>query len=113
MILDLPKNEVETNLLTNDVKSQVMGIKKENVNIILNVLRKKIYSNPHLVIVREYSSNARDAHRELGNVQDPISIILPSRLGSQSLIIQDYGIGISEDRFFNIFFLSYFLQLLF
>ena len=103
MILDLPKNEVETNLLTNDVKSQVMGIKKENVNIILNVLRKKIYSNPHLVIVREYSSNARDAHRELGNVQDPISIILPSRLGSQSLIIQDYGIGISEDRFFNIF----------
>ena len=55
-----------------------------------------LYSDPELAVVREYSTNALDAHVEAG-VSRPIEVSLPTAL-SPFLRIRDYGAGLdSED----------------
>lgn len=55
-----------------------------------------LYSNPTLAVVREYSTNARDAHVAAGCPERPIEVTLPN-LMSNTLIIKDYGTGMSKD----------------
>lgn len=69
--------------------------------MIFDILRNKMYSNPILAICREISCNARDAHREVGNL-DPIVIHLPNSI-EPYYKIRDFGPGISPDRMANIF----------
>lgn len=70
--------------------------------VILQILRGKMYSNPIKAICQEIVSNARDAHREKGNVDRPVEVILPTEF-NPSIEIKDYGPGIDEDRIENIF----------
>ncbi len=73
-----------------------------NVGFILSLLRNKIYSNIKRAIVREYSCNARDAHREIGKDDVPIEITIPTFL-DPNLRIRDFGPGISPTRIKEIF----------
>lgn len=70
--------------------------------MIFEILRSKMYSNPILAICREITSNARDAHREVGTPDRPIEIHLPVGL-EPNYRVKDYGPGISPDRMVNIF----------
>jgi Histidine kinase-, DNA gyrase B-, and HSP90-like ATPase len=70
--------------------------------MIFNILRSKMYSNPILAICREITSNARDAHREVGKPDEPIHIHLPVSLEPEYRV-KDFGPGISPDRMVNIF----------
>jgi len=70
--------------------------------MVFDILRNKMYSNPILAICREYSCNARDAHREVGKADQPIEIHLPNNL-EPYFKIKDFGPGISPDRVENIF----------
>lgn len=70
--------------------------------LIFDVLRNKMYSNPILAICREISSNARDAHREVGTPNVPIQIYLPTNI-DPFYKIKDFGPGIGPDRIENIF----------
>ena len=70
--------------------------------MIFNILRSKMYSNPILAICREITSNARDAHREVGKPDEPIHIHLPVGLEPEYRV-KDFGPGISPDRMVNIF----------
>lgn len=74
----------------------------KDTGMIFEILRGKMYSNPILAIAREISSNARDAHREAGKPDEPITIVLPNQL-DWNYRIKDKGPGISPDRMSNIF----------
>lgn len=66
------------------------------------ILRSKMYSNPILAICREITSNARDAHREVGTPDKEVEIHLPYGL-KPVWKVKDFGPGISPDRMINIF----------
>jgi Histidine kinase-, DNA gyrase B-, and HSP90-like ATPase len=70
--------------------------------MIFNILRSKMYSNPILAICREITSNARDAHREVGKPDEAVHIHLPVGLEPEYRV-KDFGPGISPDRMVNIF----------
>src|SRR5271157_2965693 len=74
----------------------------QDQGMIFDILRSKMYSNPILAICREISSNARDAHREVGKADVPVEIHLPIGLEPE-FKVKDFGPGISPDRMLNIF----------
>jgi hypothetical protein len=74
----------------------------QDKGMLFEILRSKMYSNPILAICREITSNARDAHREVGTPDKPIRIHLPVGL-EPFYKVTDFGPGISPDRMVNIF----------
>lgn len=94
-------NETKPYLETSgDLEAQDFGI--QNIGMIFDILRNRMYSNPILAICREISCNARDAHREVGKPEVPIHIHLPNNL-ERYYKIRDFGPGISPDRMSNVF----------
>ena len=83
-----------------DLEEQFFSI--EDQGMIFDILRNKLYSNPILAICREITSNARDAHREVGTPEVPVQITLPNNL-EEYYKVKDFGPGISPDRMVNIF----------
>src|SRR5688572_9715845 len=61
----------------------------------------KLYSDVTTAIIREYSTNAYDAHVMAG-VSDPIEVTLPSMM-SPEFIIRDHGVGMSLEDFRQIY----------
>ena len=61
---------------------------------IRNLIR--MYSNPRLAALREYTSNARDSHKQSG-YKGPVEVTLPSAL-HPFLTIKDYGLGLSREE---------------
>ena len=81
------------------------GIKKEDMGLILEILRSRMYKNPIASICREISSNARDANREVKN-SNPINITFEDSVLFESeicVVFQDEGTGISPDRMADVF----------
>lgn len=72
-----------------------------NVDMVIDILRNKLYSNPIQTLVQEYVSNARDAHREIGQTR-PIKITEPTET-DLTLKIRDYGPGLSPERIDAVF----------
>ena len=68
----------------------------------MTILRDTLYTDKVLAVLREYSSNAWDAHRMIGKGATPIKITLPET-GNPTLCIRDYGPGMSPDEVFTIF----------
>ena len=66
-----------------------MTIDENSLAHIMAVLTD-LYSDPEMAVIREYSTNAYDAHIEIGNIA-PIEVTLPSML-SPFLKIRDYGV---------------------
>ena len=77
-------------------------VKDKNVGHIFSILRNKLYSNKPLAIIREYCTNAFDAHIEAGIADQPIQISFPTAF-KNSLTIRDFGFGLSEDDVYNVF----------
>lgn len=111
MRLKFETHEVET---TEPLASQQMGIREQDMHIVLDLLRNKLWAtapsgrlrlrhkDPVKACVREYLCNARDAHREVGTPDKPVRVILPTEL-SRQIEIQDEGPGISPRRMGDIF----------
>lgn len=74
--------------------------------MIVSILRDKLYSNKIAAVCREVASNSRDANREGGNVKVPV-IINISNDGlldeGMSISFKDSGVGISPSRIDNVF----------
>jgi len=100
MKLDIAKNQVESG--SQEVTSRKMTIRSQDMHIIINILRSKMYSNPIRTICQEIMSNARDAHREYGNPNTPIEIKLPDKY-DPTFYIKDFGVGITPDRMWDVF----------
>ena len=77
------------------------GIAEENMGLVLDILRSKLYSDPIGSITREICANARDAHREVGCADKPIEITSPSILDNHWRVT-DFGPGITPDRMKNV-----------
>jgi hypothetical protein len=78
------------------------GISTADQVHILSILRDRLYTNKVLAVLREYSSNAWDAHREVGKHDVPIRVGIPTYLNPE-LIIRDYGPGLSEEDIFEVY----------
>lgn len=78
-----------------------MGIAAGATSHIMDILSKNLYSDPEMAVIREYSTNALDAHIEAGETR-PIEVTLPTHL-SQFLKIRDYGVGLNEDDIREIY----------
>lgn len=77
-------------------------IKESNVGHIFGILRNQLYSNKPLAIIREYCTNAFDAHVDAGIPERPIEVSFPTHF-KKSLTIRDFGKGLSENEVFTIF----------
>lgn len=78
------------------------GISQNSQAHIMTILRDTLYSDKILAVLREYSSNAWDAHRMVGKNDLPIRITLPET-ETPTLVIRDFGPGMSPDEVFNIY----------
>lgn len=90
MILSDETIDVTTNLNGPSLAFEI----DQTSSLMFSVLRNRMYTNPIYSIVREYSTNARDAQIEAGKEDEPISVYVPGDF----LIIQDSGLGISPER---------------
>ncbi len=77
-----------------------MTVDVSNMAHIMSILTD-LYSDPEKAIIREYSTNAHDAHVEAG-VTRPIEVTLPNAL-SPFLKIKDYGIGLDNEGIKRIY----------
>lgn len=60
-----------------------------------------LYSDTEMAVIREYSTNAYDAHVAAGN-NAPIEVTLPSDL-EPFFKVKDYGVGLSHDEIRDIY----------
>lgn len=61
----------------------------------------KLYSDVTTAIIREYSTNAYDAHIMAGHT-DPIEVTLPSAM-QPFFVVKDHGVGMSMDLFREVY----------
>lgn len=96
-------NEVERNVTVQGALSTSMfGIRQEDTAHVLSILRDKLYSNKILAVLREYASNAWDAHREAGKSDVPIIVNLPTVI-TPHLSIRDFGAGLAEEDVMHLY----------
>ena len=95
--------ESTINVQSSGIQSEsFFNVKESNVGHIFSILRNSLYSDKAGAIIREYSTNAYDAHVQAGIEETPITINCPTRF-NPLLSIRDYGFGLSEDDIFNVF----------
>ena len=82
---------------TEGLLEETFGIDPNNISHILGILRDKMYSDKPLAVIREYATNAYDAHIEAGISDKPIEISLPNDLNPM-LCIRDFGKGMSPQE---------------
>lgn len=87
--------------MSEDMESSTFGISSGDAPHIMRILRDTLYSDRILAVVREYGSNAWDAHQESGQAAKPIKVELPD-LFNPHFKVRDYGTGLSEE---DVFFL--------
>lgn len=78
------------------------GISSKDSAHIMTILRDTLYSDKELAVLREYSSNAWDAHRDFGKGDLPIKVTMPTTL-DPTLTIRDFGPGLSESDVFQVY----------
>lgn len=91
-------NKYESNQQT---ESQSFGI--GDPSVVIEILRNRLYEHKIRTLVQEYMSNARDAHREVGQKRR-IEVVAPTQF-EPTFKVRDFGPGISPDRMANVFVL--------
>jgi len=76
------------------------GIDREDMSFIARLLRDDMYSDKMLAVVREYCTNAVDAHQKAGIGETPIRIKVPTAM-EPVLKIRDFGAGIAKEEIFD------------
>ena len=96
------KLSTDNNRYTTTITSSAdFGIQNEDLSHIMGILRSQIYSDKLLAVIREYSTNARDANIQAGN-NKAIDVKLPS-FTNQELSFRDYGAGLTDDEVCNLY----------
>lgn len=88
--------------VTSTLQGEKIGMKIDPLALdrIMSVLTD-LYSDPEMAVIREYSTNAFDAHVE-GFVDRPIEVTLPTNL-SPFFRVRDYGEGLDADDIRDIY----------
>jgi hypothetical protein len=77
-----------------------MGVRAEDLPHLMGVLTD-LYGNKKRAVIREYATNALDAHIEAKQTR-PIEVTMPGRL-APFLTIRDYGTGLSVEDIHSIY----------
>lgn len=94
---------VERNIEATGVLSEGdFGISADDQAHVLTILRDKLYSDKFAAIVREYCTNAWDAHVEAGIADRPIKVQCPTRW-EPTFTIRDYGKGLTKEEVYNVY----------
>lgn len=97
MLVAQPEFETESTVKGEKI---AMSLDENALVHIMNVL-VGLYQDAELAVIREYSTNARDAHVEVGQTK-PIEVDLPTQI-TPYLKIKDYGIGMDRDDIAEIY----------
>lgn len=99
----IPNNTIAGKVTSNvgDVETVAMSINVDAMPYLMQLLTN-LYSDEELACIREYSTNARDAHFDAGTMHLPIEVNTPSPL-SPFLSIKDYGVGLNKEDIFNLY----------
>ena len=89
-------------IVSGTITESFFSVKQENLAHIFSILRNSLYSDKAGAIIREYCTNAYDAHIQSGIPQTPIKIGCPTVMNCL-LTIRDFGSGLSEEQIFNIY----------
>ena len=95
-------NKAETLNVTNKKEFTV----DTSNQMIVSILRDKLYSNKVAAVCREVASNSRDANREAGRKETPVIITITNNSllnEGMSISFKDRGIGITPSRIDNVF----------
>jgi len=93
----------EATVLSNVPQGNVtaMSISVDGMEHIMSLLTN-LYKDPELAVIREYYTNALDAHVAAGVTDKHVLVTLPS-WDSPTYVVQDFGIGMSEEDIKNIY----------
>lgn len=81
---------------------QTEGFKIANTAHMMEILSKRLYSNPELAVCRELVCNAIDAHVAAHNNQ-PVEVTLPDWTNDFRFVVKDFGTGLSEEEVMNLY----------
>lgn len=95
-------NQKSEDEVISSLESSSFEISAQNVGLLFSTISEGLYSNPISSIVREITSNAVDATVEAGKI-DPVVVELQKDISGYYLKIQDFGVGISEERIENTY----------
>lgn len=77
------------------------SFKIENTPHMMEILSKKLYTNPTQAVIRELVCNAIDAHKAADNA-DKVEVYAPSVL-DPVFIVKDFGTGLSEEDVISLY----------
>lgn len=77
------------------------SFKIENTPHMMEILSKKLYTNPTQAVIRELVCNAIDAHKAANNT-DKVEVYAPSVL-DPVFIVKDFGTGLSEEDVVSLY----------
>lgn len=96
-------NDIEREFKQNVAgESEHFGISENDVAHVTSILRDTLYSDKIAAVIREYSSNAWDAHRMIGKGDVPIKVTVPTQF-EPTFKVRDYGPGLSRDEIFRVY----------
>lgn len=100
MRIDTSQRDVE---IIGDIKEFKTSIDPKNLEFITTLLSSNLYSDPEQSFIREIVSNAWDSHVEAGTTDIPVIVRFKKGDYKWSITIRDYGVGLSPERFLNIY----------
>jgi len=92
----------KTNLVFSSLEGESIPFSIGDSSVIIDIIRKRIYSTPLQTLVGEYLCNARDACIEAGKDSSNIEVTLPTQL-APAFTVRDYGVGMSDERVKEVF----------
>lgn len=98
----IPRAESSNVIISGDISKSKFEIASDDAAHIMTILGSTLYSDKIAAVLREYGTNAIDAHVEAGIRERPISVNLPTH-DNRTLSIRDYGHGLSHEEVFGIF----------
>ena len=83
------------------VRSEKSSIRPEDVAKVMSILTDRLYEDPVMAVIREYTCNALDAHISVGKADKPVVLGVPNEL-MPKFTVEDEGPGLSEEDVFGV-----------
>lgn len=93
---------IEGSIVQGESRTKKLSVTAESWDHLSTILQDSLYTDKILAPIREYSTNAMDAHVEAGKPERPILIRLPNRF-CPTFAVRDFGLGMDESRVWDVF----------